>query len=315
MRGLNPSIERVILQCLEEMPSDRPESVRDVIAALPGGDPLRSAIDAGETPSPRAVAAAERIGELPLAVAWGGVVLMLLLLAAIGVGSRYTQLYRQVPLDMSPDVLTDRARQIIRAAGYESRAYGSRRWMSHDLDVLKEGTGANPSLDHARAFHRLSPLRLGYRESPQPLVPQGRGAMVTASDPPFDVPGMVTVMLDSAGKLVRFVRVPTPAQQTGTKSAAVDWDPFFEFARLGVAARLGLLGHKRFNDRRLIDLRPFDRKLNAGITQNREPRRTARRQNDLCHGVACRLCSANTAAAVSSIERRVTSMTGQPLSA
>ena len=230
VRGLNPSIERVILHCMEEIPSDRPESVRDVIAALPGGDPLRSAIDAGETPSPRAVAAAERIGELPLAVAWGGVVLMLLLLAAIGVGSRYTMLYRQVPLGMSPDVLTDRARQIIRAAGYESRAYGSRRWMSHDLDVLKEGTGANPSLDHARAFHRLSPLRLGYRESPQPLVPQGRGAMVTASDPPFDVPGMVTVMLDSAGKLVRFVRVPTPAQQTGTK--AVDWDPFFEFARL-----------------------------------------------------------------------------------
>ena len=232
VRGLTPSIERVILQCIEETPSDRPESVRDVLAALPGGDALRTAIDAGETPTPRAVAAAERIGELPLSVAWAAIALMMLLIIALGVASRYTQLYMQAPLSMSPDVLTDRARQIIRTAGYEPRPYGSRRWMSNDLDALRVGTASGPSLDHSRAFHRLSPLRLGYRESPQPLVPHGRGAMVTASDPPLDVPGMVTVVLDSAGKLVRFVRVPTVSDQGSTGSAAVDWDAFIEFAHL-----------------------------------------------------------------------------------
>src|SRR5688500_13749474 len=59
VRGMSPAIERVILRCLEENPSDRPESLRDLLGELPGSDPLLTAISAGETPSPLAVAAAE----------------------------------------------------------------------------------------------------------------------------------------------------------------------------------------------------------------------------------------------------------------
>ena len=230
VRGLNPAIERVIMQCLEERPSDRPQSVRDVLAALPGGDPLRVAIETGQTPSPRDVAAAERVGELPFAQAWLAVVAMMALLVAIGLISRYTMLYRQAPLSMSPDVLTDRARQIIRSGGHSSHSSGSRRWMGNDLDVLKVAAGTTTSIDRAAAFHRISPLRFGYRESPLPLIPQGRGATVTASDPPFDVPGMVTVILDSSGQLVRFVTAPAAAQPS--RSATVDWSTFFRFAGL-----------------------------------------------------------------------------------
>jgi hypothetical protein len=66
-----------------------------------------------------------------------------------------------------------------------------------------------------------------------PLVPQGRGAIVTASDPPFDVAGMVTVMLDSSGQLVRFVRAPAIPRHA--VAAAVDWSEFFTFAGLDQA--------------------------------------------------------------------------------
>jgi len=230
MRGLSPAIERVILQCIEESPANRPESVRDVLADLPGGDALRAAIAAGETPSPRTVAAAETVGELPVLTAWTIVAAMLLLLAGIAAVSRYTMLYRQAPLTMSPDVLTEQAREVIRTAGYNVRATGSRRWMGEDVDVLKAVASQVRSTDRAEALHRVSPLRFGYRESPLPLVPQSRGAMISASDPPFDVPGMVTVILDSRGQLVRFVRAPAP--QSVSPSKTVDWAPFFGFAGL-----------------------------------------------------------------------------------
>ena len=53
VRDLDPSIERVILRCLEADPNLRPGSALAVAAALPGGDPLAAALAAGETPSPR----------------------------------------------------------------------------------------------------------------------------------------------------------------------------------------------------------------------------------------------------------------------
>ncbi|MBK5260353.1 MAG: serine/threonine protein kinase [Thermoanaerobaculia bacterium] len=230
VRGLNTATERVVLHCLEEMPGDRPDSVREVLAALPGGDPLRAAIEAGETPSPREVAAAERVGELPLRTAWASAGAMLVLIATIWAMSRYSMLYRQVPLTMSPDVLSDRARQIIRSAGYEPQPAGSRRWISNDLDVLKGATAGSISIDRAPAFRRISPLRFGYRESPVPLVPRGRGATVTASDPPFDAPGMTSVTLDSSGRLVRFIRAPVASLDRNSRPVA--WTTFFEFAGL-----------------------------------------------------------------------------------
>lgn len=230
VRGLSPAIERVILHCLQELPSDRPESVRDVLAALPGGDPLRRAIEAGETPSPRAVAATERVGEIRLRWAWTALILMVLLIAAIGTISRYSILYRQVPLSMSPDVLSERAREIIVAAGYAPRRAGSRRWFGNDVDALRHTTADTPLAERKAALHRFSPLRFGYRESPVLMVPQGRGAIVSASDPPLSVSGMVMVLLDSKGQLVRFARVPHAAAAAGHQS--VNWQPFFAYAGL-----------------------------------------------------------------------------------
>lgn len=50
--GLNPTVERVILQCLERDPKARPASALAVATALPGGDSPSAAQAAAETPSP-----------------------------------------------------------------------------------------------------------------------------------------------------------------------------------------------------------------------------------------------------------------------
>src|SRR6185436_10796139 len=47
IRDIDPAVERVILRCLANDPVQRPRSAREVIEALPGGDPLAAAMAAG----------------------------------------------------------------------------------------------------------------------------------------------------------------------------------------------------------------------------------------------------------------------------
>ncbi|HEX8251547.1 MAG TPA: serine/threonine-protein kinase, partial [Thermoanaerobaculia bacterium] len=62
VRDVDPAVERVILRCVEEDPQARPQSVQEILQALPAGDPLQAALAPGETPSPEMVAAAARSG-------------------------------------------------------------------------------------------------------------------------------------------------------------------------------------------------------------------------------------------------------------
>jgi serine/threonine-protein kinase len=118
VEGLDPDVERVILDCLEKEPRDRPKSAWSVAAELPGGDRLAAALVAGVTPSPEVVAQAGASGGLRPAVAFS-----LLLAVIIGIGPAVwfagkRQLVRMVPLNKHPEVLVKKAREILRDLGY-----------------------------------------------------------------------------------------------------------------------------------------------------------------------------------------------------
>jgi len=122
VKDLDPLIERVILRCLQPEPSDRPSDALAVSAALPGGDPLAAALAAGETPSPAMVAAAgETEGLNPkLAMACFAAALLALLLGS-WFGSRLSAVER-MPLEQSPEVLRQRAHDIIARLGYDAHS-------------------------------------------------------------------------------------------------------------------------------------------------------------------------------------------------
>src|SRR5262249_50093575 len=122
VEGFDPIAERVILRCLEAEPSRRPASALAIAAALPGGDPLAAALAAGETLSPERVAgAAGAAASPPAALSWGALALFLASLAGVIALSPRTALVGMVALEKPPEVLEERAREILRIAGHEGK--------------------------------------------------------------------------------------------------------------------------------------------------------------------------------------------------
>ena len=119
-QGVDPVSERLIMRCLERDPGLRPASVAQLAAALPGGDPLAAAIAAGESPSPEMVAASGLEGTLRVHVAFAALLCFVLVSATVLLLSERVMLYRVVPFNRPPEVLADRASEIIKMAGYDT---------------------------------------------------------------------------------------------------------------------------------------------------------------------------------------------------
>ena len=205
-----PSVERAILQCLDPHPENRPGSVVEIMRQLPGHDPLAAAVEAGETPSPAMVAAAENATELSPLVAWSLLIFVAAGVVAFIAASPRTMWYRRYELK-PPEVLLDRARQAVAAAGASTRA----DWSTIYDDSI------------ARGMYFL------YRESPEPLLPQRADRRVLANDPPFTRSGMADVLLDGSGRLIEFSVVP-PARD-GSRSSGAVWSKFFDLAGIDFA--------------------------------------------------------------------------------
>src|SRR5262249_51539753 len=236
--ALDPAVERIILKCLEPDPANRPRSAHEVLASLPGGDPLAAALAAGQTPSPQRVADARGGGTLRRAIAGG------MLAAPIGgllltawMADRF-KAYRHVPLP-APAVLEDRARGHIRDLGYTDPPADSGGGFTNNLPYLKylirEGKWAEEREQLAAA--RPFAVADWYRQSPQPLVPgqfadrfRSHDLQLWMDNPPHDVPGMVMAWVDTRGRLVKLVAVPDPSAEGPLMPSG--WDALLRAAGL-----------------------------------------------------------------------------------
>ncbi len=202
VRHLDPELESVILRCLEKDPRDRPASARAVAAALPGGDRLRRALAAGETPSPEVVAAAGRGLALTPAAAATWFATLILLLAAILVLGDKAYPARAPWADRSPEVLADQAATILRQLGHVAPP-GDHAWgVMPDWENDDDETGL-----------------FWYRQGPDQLRPTHFFTLyvprVDFEDPPATEEG-VRLLLDPDGRLLMLHATPAPTDDNDT---------------------------------------------------------------------------------------------------
>jgi len=244
VKDLDPATERVILRCLEPEPRSRPKSALSVAAALPGGDPLAAALAAGETPSPEMVAAAGETAGLAPRIAIACLAAILIgLSAAFYLTVRYSAL-DQIGAELSPEVLTQKAREILAHLGYEGRPADSFFDFDYDINFVhhvEKHDKPRPVWDQVLKA-RPSVLQFSYRQSPQPLIADGfhdillTPGMVDQYDPAPIQSGMIRLQLDPRGRLVTFEAIPPEvANPPGAAIAPFDWKLLFSAAELDPA--------------------------------------------------------------------------------
>jgi eukaryotic-like serine/threonine-protein kinase len=231
VKDLDPVIESVIDRCIQKDPTRRPSSALQVSAALPGGDPIAAALAAGETPSPEMVAAAPKEGALKPAVAisaLGGMVVVLLFLA---LSSSATRAERNVPLEKAPEVLAERARDIIANLGYQNSPVDQAHGFFVDQDFPRYlGTQDFKGWEVMRSGQPLT-LFYWYKQAPRYLIADG-SVVIVPWNPPSNVSGMTNIRLDPRGRLVRFERVPPHTEESGEPTTRTDWSRLFAAAGL-----------------------------------------------------------------------------------
>jgi Protein kinase domain len=243
VKDLDPAVERVILRCLEPEPASRPKAALSVAGALPGGDPLAAALAAGETPSPEMVAAAGETGGLSPRIAIACLAAILIGLAgAIYLSIRQDGL-EQVGLELSPEVLTQKAREMIARFGYEARPADSFSDFDYDnaFENYIEKHQARPQWDQILRS-RPAVLKFLYRQSFDNMVGSDyhdlllTPGVVDWGDPPPILSGMVRLQLDERARLIMFEAIPPEVVTApSTPPPVFDWNRLFTAADLDPA--------------------------------------------------------------------------------
>ena len=235
--NVEPAVNNVIMRCLEKDAALRPSSPLEVLAELPGTDPLAATLAAGETPSPELVAASVPGEGVPPFVAAACLVVTLAAMLVFTLLSDHVKLHGYVPLERRPEVMVDRAQEIVDRLGY-AISPADRAWGFRYNDAYMRSLNARESADDRwseLALGRPAALEMWFRQSPQMLVPQNTMGVVTYEDPPPTTPGMVRMRLDTIGRLISFEAVPPErARSASPLSPGMpgDWTPLLAEAQL-----------------------------------------------------------------------------------
>jgi serine/threonine protein kinase len=230
VKEIDPLVERVILRCLERDPKDRPSSALQVAAALPGGDPLAAALAAGETPSPEMVAAAPKEGALKVGAAIALLASFFILYALVCFTADNIMLYSLTPLNKSPEILQERAREVIRRIGYADAPADSAYGMNADriyLQYVMENDQSHSRWDNVMTGQPPA-FYFWYRQSPRYLSSSSTEP-IKPDNPPEIFSGMVRVLLDTEGRLRLFSAVPPQREEASNHNqpTAPDWSALF----------------------------------------------------------------------------------------
>jgi hypothetical protein len=240
VKDIDPWVDRIILRCLDKNPQARPSASR-IAAAFAGGDPIAAALAAGETPSPEMVAATGGTEGFRPWLAWACLALVILGVGAAVFLGKQDSLVRRMPLEKPPEVLVERAREILRKAGYPEAPVDSAFGFETDYDYFEYVRSRDRSPSR---WDRPpdSALQFWYRQSPRVLA---REQMV--QDEYFFIPGVTyfdpqplysgeaSVWLDGRGRLISFEVLPPQMEQSATAEQAPDWSILFREAGLDPA--------------------------------------------------------------------------------
>ena len=235
VRELDPAVERIILRCLSADPVQRPHSARQVIESLPGGDPLAAAMAAGETPSPRIVAAAGSEGSLRPAVAWsmlGAIVLMLVLML---MRTRDGRALSSWGLSTPPEVQRVRAAEVLRRLGLPEQPFrtsGFEEKVNYHAWVYVNDRSPRKWERFRRGLPRVT---FWLREEPAPVMDDRPGAANPRPDrlyPPPAAPNASMIEIDARGRLISLKSIAAESW----KPRPLDWNQILDAAGLRGAA-------------------------------------------------------------------------------
>jgi serine/threonine protein kinase len=238
-KDLDKTVETAILRCLDSDPKMRPASAMALSAMLPGGDPLAAALADGVTPSPEVVAEAGSHEALSPKIAIPALAGIIVGLAAFCLSIPHFHLMNLVPLEDPPEVLTAKARDILKNLRYTDRAVDWTASFFGDTGIANFARSKGQNMEQWGRQFSQPPSAIGYwyRQAPAPLVAEksSSGGKAGIADPPVNLPGMLTVVIDLDGSLRRFAAVPPEQESPPAEPKTPDWTPLFAAARLDPA--------------------------------------------------------------------------------
>ncbi|MBK7391721.1 MAG: serine/threonine protein kinase [Chloracidobacterium sp.] len=235
VKGIDPLVESVIAQCLEKDPKDRPQSAIHVAMALPGGNPMQIALDAGQTPSPEMVAASPKKGALRPAVALACVIGAVLMLGVCLFASMKTLPHNRIPFTKSPEVLSEKANEIMQKLGYtEPPVDKFSRFYYETSFPLYATENSNP--ENWNKISKGEPVVVVFaeRHSPRYMDVYLAGAPRWFIEPQTSS-GMRTIYLDTRGRLFEFSAVPPQFTENSNTTNETDWSIAFNAAELDLS--------------------------------------------------------------------------------